>query len=112
MLGRDSIRLDRRGVGRARIAANAMLDRLTTPGGRTHYFDGIPVREMLQIVARAGFSYDPDEGQMILCGRDGRTTVGLTFGGADAECVLVFTWYKMDVKMDVTGRYEIVAYVS
>lgn len=96
------------GFGRMRELANRGLDALTTPNHRTFYFDGVPIQEMLGIVERAGFGYDPDDGQMILCGREGRATVDLTVGGEPVEHALVFTWHKMDA----TGRYEIVAYVS
>lgn len=92
---------------KAKDKANVALDALTSPGHRTRFFDSVPISEMLDICEAAGFTYDPDEGQMILCGRDGRATVDLSIGGKSAH-MLVFTWHKMDV----TGRYEIVAYVS
>lgn len=93
---------------RLRAKANAALDVFQTPGGRTRYFDGVPVGDMMDIVERVGFDIDPDERAMILCGREGRVSIPLRVGGVDVDHALVFTWYKMDA----TGRYEVVAYVS
>lgn len=88
--------------------ANRQLAELTTPRGRTEYFESVPIREMLEILDDAGFKYDPDDGAMILCGREGSASVDLTLPGSRGEYGLHFTWYKMPV----SGRYEIVAYVS
>ena len=93
---------------RAKDRANHALDALTTPGHRTRYFDSVPVTEMIVAVEVAGFEIDPDERQMILCGREGRVVVPLRWAGREVRHALVFTWYKMEA----TGRYEVVAYVS
>lgn len=74
------------------------------------FFDSVPLAEVFDIVERAGFRLDPDEKECILTGRDGRATWDL-YGSAPGQTLdhmLVLHWHKMDT----TGRYEIVAYVS
>ena len=88
-------------------AANRALDALTSPGHRTRYFDGVPIEEMLEICENAGFTIPEGERGMILCGREGRAVIPLLVGDVNKNS-LVFTWYKMEA----TGRYEVVAYVS
>lgn len=88
-------------------AANKALDALTSPGHRTRYFDGVPITEMIEICESAGFVISEDDRSMILCGREGKATVDLYQDGKTKN-TLVFTWYKMEA----TGRYEVVAYVS
>ena len=78
------------------------------------YFKEIPLDELFQIVERAGFHLDPDEKACILTGRDGKATwdlygaAGIATPGGEARHMLVLNWHRMDV----TGRYEVVAYVS
>jgi len=67
------------------------------------YHDRIPVQEMRQAVSPATF----DE-EFILCGREGRTTFDLTENGKSLNFMLCVSWYRMDV----SGRYEVSAYLS
>jgi hypothetical protein len=73
------------------------------------YFASIPLDQLFAIVERAGLRFDPSEKESILTGRSGRDTWRLfNPAGAEVDHLLVLTWHKMDT----TGRYEIVAYVS
>lgn len=74
------------------------------------YFQSVPLDRLFAIVEEAGLSFDPEEKEVILTGRDGRATWALfdPESGREANHMLVLSWHKMDV----TGRYEIVAYVS
>jgi hypothetical protein len=73
-------------------------------------FSSVPLSEIFDAVESAGLRLDPEEKQCILTGRDGRATWQL-YGaqpGVEVNHMLVLQWHKMDV----TGRYEIIAYVS
>ena len=73
------------------------------------YFQSIPNDELLAIVKRAGFHFDPEEEEFILVGRDGKASWQLhDEAGREVNHMLVLQWHKMDK----TGRYEVVAYVS
>ena len=73
------------------------------------YFQSIPNDQLFQIVRDAGFRFDPEEEEFILVGRDGRATWQLhDEAGRAVNHMLVLQWHKMDR----TGRYEVVAYVS
>lgn len=73
------------------------------------YFQGIPVDKLFDIVKSAGFRFDPEEEEFILAGRDGKATWQLyDESGRPVNHMLVLQWHKMDT----TGRYEVVAYVS
>lgn len=73
------------------------------------YFTAIPLDQIFDIVEGAGFHFDADEKQVILTGRDGKASWDLyDRPGHLAKHMLVLQWHKMDV----TGRYEVVAYVS
>jgi hypothetical protein len=73
------------------------------------YFTAIPNDQLFGIVRREGFRFDPEEEQFILTGRDGRATWQLfDDAGYAVNHMLVLQWHKMDR----TGRYEVVAYVS
>lgn len=73
------------------------------------YFQSIPVDEIFAIVKRAGFRFDPIEEEFFLVGRDGKATWQLhDEAGREVNHMLVLQWHKMDQ----TGRYEVVAYVS
>ncbi len=73
------------------------------------YFQSIPNDELFAIVRRAGFRFDPLEEEFILTGREGKATWQLhDETGREVNHMLVLTWHKMDR----TGRYEVVAYVS
>jgi hypothetical protein len=73
------------------------------------YFQAIPNDQLFAIVKRAGFSFDPEEEEFILVGRDGKATWQLhDASGRSVNHMLVLHWHKMDR----TGRYEIVAYIS
>jgi hypothetical protein len=88
----------------ARVANDQLYD--LTHG---QYFQGIPLGEIFAIVERAGFHLDPQEKECILTGRDGKATWDLYGGpGQPLNHMLVLTWHKMET----TGRYEVVVYVS
>jgi hypothetical protein len=73
------------------------------------YFQSIPNDDLFSIVKRAGFRFDPEEEEFILVGRDGKATWQLRDeNGQEVDHMLVLNWHKLDN----TGRYEIVAYVS
>jgi hypothetical protein len=74
------------------------------------YFQSIPVNEIFGIVKSAGFRFDPEAEEFFLLGRDGRETWELfdPESGRPAAHMLVLSWHKMEG----TGRYEVVAYVS
>ncbi|HSX23284.1 MAG TPA: hypothetical protein VLE97_10975 [Gaiellaceae bacterium] len=73
------------------------------------YFQSIPLDQIFGIVEAVGFHFDSEEKQVILAGRDGKATWDLYWEpGRTVDHKLVLTWHKMDV----TGRYEVVAYVS
>jgi hypothetical protein len=64
------------------------------------YHDGLPIREFDAILEKHGFEATEPA---IYCGRQGSANCPVGF-----NTFLAFTWYKMEQ----TGRYEIVAYVS
>jgi hypothetical protein len=73
------------------------------------YFQSIPVTELFDIVRSEGFRFDPEEEEFLLVGRDGKATWQLhDETGREVNHMLVLQWHKMDT----TGRYEVVAYVS
>ena len=87
---------------KVRTAANGLLAQLS----RTYHRDiplGTIEAGLLLLDLRMA-----DEGGFILCGRDGHTTVPLTFHGAPVPAVLSLSWHRMDG----SGSYEITAYVS
>jgi hypothetical protein len=80
---------------KARGRVNTLLFEL----GR-EYHDGLPLRRIDAILQAHGFT-GLDDG--LYCGRDGRIT----------EKVSERTWFILSWhKMCVTGRYEVIAYVS
>lgn len=87
----------------AKLANNALHD-LTAKS----YFSAIPLDRIYDIIEESGFSFDAEEKSCILCGREGKATWELFAEGRSANRMLVVTWHKMDT----TGRYEVVAYVS
>lgn len=84
--------------------ANRILDALT----RNKYHSAIPLDRIFDAVESNGLTIDSEERACLLCGRDGRATWDLFWEGKPANRTLVVTWHKMDV----TGRYEVVSYVS
>ena len=74
------------------------------------YFQAIPNDELFSIVKKAGFRFDPEEEEFILVGRDGKATWQLYDDetGREVNHMLVLNWHKLDR----TGKYEVVAYVS
>jgi hypothetical protein len=68
------------------------------------YFDGVPLRALLDAVQSSGVELDPEDTNCILCGRDGRAF----FPALNVKSGLLITWHKMEV----TGRYEVIAYMS
>ena len=73
------------------------------------YFQSIPNDELFGIVKRAGFRFDPEEEEFILVGRDGKATWQLyDEAGREVNHMLVLNWHKLDR----TGKYEVVSYVS
>jgi hypothetical protein len=79
---------------RARNLANKMLSKLAT------YHRYIPLANIDAILTAAGLQATEPA---IYCGREGRSTEKV-----GQNTWLSLTWYKMEV----TGNYEIVAYVS
>lgn len=84
--------------------ANDAIHKLTI----VNYFVHIPLAELFKIVEDAGFTLDPEQKECFLTGRQGKASWDLFFNGKPANRVLVLTWHKMDV----TGRWEVVSYVS
>lgn len=74
------------------------------------YFREVPLDRLFAIVEEAGLSFDPEEKESFLTGRTGKATWELfdPESGRAANHMLVLTWHKMET----TGRYEIVSYVS
>jgi hypothetical protein len=73
------------------------------------YFQSIPNDDLFAIVKRAGFRFDPEEEEFLLVGRDGKASWQLhDEAGREVNHMLALQWHKMDK----TGRYEVVAYVS
>lgn len=74
------------------------------------YFHAIPLDDLFTAVEEAGLRFDPEEKEVILTGRDGKATWMLFDPESDREAdhMLVLNWHKMEN----TGRYEVVAYVS
>jgi hypothetical protein len=74
------------------------------------YFQSVPLDQLFTLVEEAGLSFDPEEKQSILTGRTGKATWSLfdPESGREANHMLVLNWHKMEN----SGRYEVVAYVS
>lgn len=72
------------------------------------YFSAIPLDSLYDAIESTGLEFDPEEKQCILCGRDGEAFWDLFYQGKPIKHRLVVTWHKMDV----TRRYEVIAYVS
>ena len=74
------------------------------------YFQSIPNDDLFSIVKKAGFRFDPEEEEFILVGRDGKATWQLYDAetGREVNHMLVLNWHKLDR----TGKYEVVAYIS
>ena len=89
----------------ARKANDAIYDFI-----HNKYFQSVPLDQLFTIVEEAGLSFDPEEKESILTGRTGKATLALfdPESGHEAKHMLVLNWHKMEN----TGRYEIVAYVS
>lgn len=93
--------------GPVRRATNAFLQGLLT----NHYFDSVPLSDIQEFLMAHGADIMDDEGQPFrgfITGREGRTTFPIKFKGNDVNSMLVLHWYKMPV----SGKYEVVAYVS
>lgn len=91
-------------AGATRKANDQIADLVTN-----RYFESIPLDKIFGIVERAGFRFNPDERPLFLTGRKGHETWNLySPAGRPANHMLVMSWYKMEQ----TGRYEVVAYVS
>lgn len=65
------------------------------------YFERLPLCDIGNICTMHGFATDDFDG--IYCGRQGRATISL-----GEKVWMNISWYKMDV----SGRYEVVAYAS
>jgi len=85
---------------KARRRVNASLNEL----GRV-YHDGLPIQTVNDILEQNGFS---SLESAIYCGRDGRFNEAVHQGTLRNPTYLEFSWHKMEV----SGRYEVVAYVS
>jgi hypothetical protein len=84
--------------------ANRTIHALIT----NRYFSAVPLDRLYDAVEQVGFSIDSEEKACMLCGRDGHATWDLFYEGKSAKQMLVLSWHKMDE----TGHYEVVAYVS
>ncbi len=85
--------------------ANDRLYDLTT----NQYFKDIPLDKIFDIVEKAGFAFDPEEKACFLTGRTGQGKWALySPSGKAVDHLLVVQWHKMEN----TGRYELVSYVS
>lgn len=94
-----------KGFGPAAKKANDQIYSLVN----NKYFQSIPNDKLFDIVKSAGFRFDPEEEEFFLVGRDGKATWQLhDESGRAVNHMLVLQWHKMDT----TGRYEVVAYVS
>jgi hypothetical protein len=91
-------------VAQAAKLANNKIYEIT----KANYFSAIPLDRLYDAVEDAGFSFEAEEKQCLLCGRKGQATWDLFYDGKPAKRRLVVTWHKMET----TGRYEVVAYVS
>ncbi len=79
---------------------NQVNRELATLCGNGNYFDGLPLNRIDETLTLHGFNQMESA---IYCGRDGRSN----------EQVGDRTWLSLSWhKMEVTGRYEVVAYVS
>lgn len=89
----------------ARKANEAIYDLI-----HNRYFSSVPLDQLFAAVEDAGLAFDPEEKAVILTGRDGRATWQLFDPETNrpADHMLVLSWHKMEN----TGRYEVVAYVS
>jgi len=74
------------------------------------YFDAIPLKNLFRIVEDAGLSFDPEEKETFLVGRDGNATWDLfdPDTGNAVDHMLVLTWHKLEN----IPKYEVVSYVS
>jgi hypothetical protein len=87
---------------RARRAANGALSEISA-----RYWEALPVADVEAALQLLGITVPADEAGL-LCGRDGQTTYPLVFQGRTAKSVLSLSWHRLDA----TGKYEVVAYVS
>jgi len=100
---------------------NRALYDFTTPKHQQRYFDGVPIPEIWKLLKKHDVVVVDEDGTKwtgFITGRKGRTAFDLAPDGtADQKGIypetytnttLVLTWYKMDR----SGRYEIVAYLS
>lgn len=71
------------------------------------YWDSIPTNEIQSILDQAGFGIDLETNDRVMdgiyCGREGQTSAKV-----GKNNFFNMSWYQMDV----TKKYEIVAYVS
>jgi hypothetical protein len=96
----------RKTLKRDKDAVNDFLAKLT----HNTFFEAIPVSAILDFMHEHGFSAeDPQEEEFILCGREGRMTT--IYRHRDSERQR-FSWVLTWHKMDVSGRYEVVSYLS
>lgn len=91
-------------VAKAAKLANNKIYEIT----KANYFSAIPLDRLYDAVEDAGLSFEAEEKACILCGRSGQANWDLYYDGKPAKRRLVVTWHKMET----TGRYEVVAYVS
>lgn len=66
------------------------------------YHDGLPIQQVIDILHESGFT-DTDELNGVWCGRDGSTHAHV----GDSVYIQI-SWHKMEI----SGRYEFIAYVS
>jgi hypothetical protein len=84
-------------------AANKALDELLRPT----YFSAIPLDRIYDSIEGAGLSFELEDKECILCGREGRASWNLLFADRPIKQTLWITWHKM-----TTDRYEVIAAVT
>lgn len=97
-------------VAAEKKAINREIGKLLKP----IYFHEIPLEDLMDICERNGYRVVDEEGnrwQGFLCGREGTVYFDLNNGLSKkpvANAKLALQWYKMEV----SGRYEVTAYVG
>jgi len=98
---------------------NKLLYDLTTPGGKTYYFDAIPLKDIDNILAKRNILLIDEEGspwQGFITGRSGSDYFNIAYREVKnkeklhlqiGNSSLALQWYKMP-----SGRYEINTYLT
>jgi hypothetical protein len=98
-------------VAAERKSINKDIGKLLKPN---MYFNEIPLDDLMDICSHHGYIVVDEEGNRwsgFICGREGTAYFDLNNGISKtpvANAKLCLQWYKMEV----SGRYEIIAYVG